>query len=308
MDAMIIGLDHGYAAIKGPHCTFPTGLVAYDYPPYTQKNVLEYGGRYYVVGTGRQPVQKDKTQTEDYYLLTLAAIARELTARNADHAAAVHLAAGLPLTDFGRDRESFRSYLLRGGRTTSYRYDGQNYQVAIQRVSLFPQGYAVALTRKELMTAPSMIVVDIGGWTVDMMRLDNKVPNAATCRSLETGVICCIDNIMEKARQNHGLSVTSAQIESVLRGETQSVPEPVVKLVCQMATDYVQNLFFTIAQNGLDLHAMPVIFMGGGASLIKRFSPEAETLFKPVILDDVSLNAKAYEQLAAFRQQGDSHG
>ena len=38
MDAMIIGLDHGYAAIKGPHCTFPTGLVAYDYPPYTQKN------------------------------------------------------------------------------------------------------------------------------------------------------------------------------------------------------------------------------------------------------------------------------
>ena len=38
------------------------------------QDVLEYGGKFYVVGSGRQPLQKDKTVTEDYYLLTLAAI------------------------------------------------------------------------------------------------------------------------------------------------------------------------------------------------------------------------------------------
>ena len=74
-DTITIGVDHGYAAMKTTHCAFPTGLVGYEHEPYTQKDVLEYGGKFYVVGSGRQPLQKDKTATEDYYLLTLAAIA-----------------------------------------------------------------------------------------------------------------------------------------------------------------------------------------------------------------------------------------
>ena len=68
-DSIIIGVDHGYAAMKTAHFAFPSGLVAYEYEPYTLSNVLEYGGKFYVVGSGRQPLQKDKTQTEDYYLL-----------------------------------------------------------------------------------------------------------------------------------------------------------------------------------------------------------------------------------------------
>ena len=80
-DVIVIGVDHGYAAMKTVHFSFPTGLVEYEHEPYTQKDVLEYNGRYYVVGSGRQPLQRDKTQTEDYYLLTLAAIAKELEHR-----------------------------------------------------------------------------------------------------------------------------------------------------------------------------------------------------------------------------------
>ena len=75
---IIIGVDHGYAVMKTAHFSFPTGLVEYDHEPYTQQDVLEYGGKFYVVGSGRQPLQKDKTLTEHYYLLTLAAIVREL--------------------------------------------------------------------------------------------------------------------------------------------------------------------------------------------------------------------------------------
>mgnify|MGYP000057836309 CR=1 FL=1 len=70
-DVIVIGVDHGYAAMKTVHFSFPTGLVEYEHEPYTQKDVLEYNGRYYVVGSGRQPLQRDKTQTEGYYLLTL---------------------------------------------------------------------------------------------------------------------------------------------------------------------------------------------------------------------------------------------
>ena len=175
-DVIVIGVDHGYAAMKTVHFSFPTGLVEYEHEPYTQKDVLEYNGRYYVVGSGRQPLQRDKTQTEDYYLLTLAAIAKELEHRGAEHTASVHLAAGLPLTSFGRDKKSFRSYLYRDGSAIPFRYEGQDYTVTIQEVSLFPQGYAAVLTQTELLDEPSVIVADIGGWTVDLMRLDMAAP------------------------------------------------------------------------------------------------------------------------------------
>ena len=162
-ETITIGVDHGYAAMKTTHCAFPTGLVGYDNEPYTQKDVLEYGGRFYVVGSGRQPLQKDKTVTEDYYLLTLAAIAKELAHRGAEPTAAVHLAAGLPLTSFGRDKKKFRAYLLRDGQPVSFRYEGIAYTVTIAEVSLFPQGYAAVLTQQELLDEPSVIVADIGG-------------------------------------------------------------------------------------------------------------------------------------------------
>ena len=296
-EAITIGVEHGYAAMKTTHCAFPTGLVEYEHEPYTQQDVLEYGGKFYVVGSGRQPLQKDKTLTEDYYLLTLAAIARELEHRGADRTASVHLAAGLPLTSFGRDKKKFKEYLLRDGKPVSFRYEGIAYTVTIAEVSLFPQGYAAVLTQQELLDEPSVIVADIGGWTVDLMRLDNRVPNAATCRSLELGMIRCLDEIAEQVRRSLGLSMTAAQIESALRGDTGSVDETARDIIHREAGAYVRRLLSAITESGLDAHAMPAVFLGGGAALLKRHVSATDGLFRPLILDDVCLNAKGYERL-----------
>ena len=307
-DSVTIGVDHGYYAVKTAHCSFPTGLVEYEYEPYTRKNVLEFGGKYYVVGSGRQPLQKDKTQTEDYYLLTLAAIAMELEHRGAERTVSVHLAAGLPLTSFGRDKKKFKEYLFRDGRTASFRYEGNDYSVAITAVSLFPQGYSAVLTQQDLLDEPSVIVADIGGWTVDLMRLDNRIPNAAACRSLELGMIRCLDETAEQVRRGLGLSLTAAQIESVLRGEVNGVDDRAKEIVHREAGAYVRRLLSAIAESGLDARAMPVIFLGGGAALMKRHVSASDGLCRPLILDDICLNAKGYERLAEQLSRADGDG
>ena len=296
-EPIIIGVDHGYAAMKTAHFSFHTGLVAHEHEPYTLNNVLEYGGKYYVVGSGRQPLQKDKTQTEDYYLLTLAAVAKELAYRNAGPTADIHLAAGLPLTSFGRDKKAFRDYLCRGGKPVSFRYEGQDYVITISKVSLYPQGYAAVLTQGSLLDEPSVIVADIGGWTVDIMRLDNRIPNAASCRSLELGMIRCLDEIAEQVRRSLNLSLTNAQIENVLRGSPDSMDDRVKAIIQREAGLYARRILSAIAEAGLDCRAMPVVFLGGGAGLMKRYLPQGSVL-RPVILDDDKLNAQAYERLA----------
>ena len=291
-------MDHGYAAMKTVHGSFPSGLVAYEHEPYTQKNVLEYGGTYYVVGSGRQPLQKDKTRTEDYYLLTLAAIAREMDCRSAERTCSVILAAGLPLTSFGRDKKKFRAYLLRDGKPVSFRYEGRDYAVTVRDVKLFPQGYsALALYPEYLKDEPSVLLVDIGGWTVDLMRLDNAVPNAATCRSLELGVIRCMDEIREQVRRNTGLSVTETQIERVLRGKPSSMPAEVVSLIEKQGRLYIEKILSAITEAGFDLRAVPSIFMGGGAAIFQHRVSTQDRLCRPIYLTDVHANAAGYERI-----------
>ena len=307
-EGQIIGLDHGYSAIKTPHFTFPAGVVAHDYEPYTLKDVLEYGGKYYVVGSGRQPLQKDKTVSEDYYLMTLAAVAKEIEARNMDRIARVHLAAGLPLTDFGRDKKPFREYLLRNRQSVSFRFEGLDYTVVISDVSLFPQGYAALSIQSELRDEPSVIVADCGGWTVDLMRVDNQKPDASTCRSLPEGMIRCLDEIMEQVRRTLGLSITAAQIESVLRGDVNSIADEVRAIINREAEVYVGKLLSAIVECGMDYHITPVVFLGGGAALMKRYVPASANLARAVILDDVRLNAKAYERIADNLRQRERRG
>jgi plasmid segregation protein ParM len=304
----MIGIDHGYAAIKTAHFTFPSGLVAYEHEPYSMENVLEHDGLYYVIGSERQPLQKDKTKTESYYLLTLAAIAKELEYRQLPPNSEIVLAAGLPLTSFGRDKKPFRKYLLQDRKPVSFRFAGKPYSITISDVQLFPQGYAAALTQRELLEEPSVIVADLGGWTVDLMRIDNHIPNAATCRSLELGMIRCLDEISEQIRRNLGFSLTDAQIESALRGEVSSLDDQAKEIIRTVAENYVSQLLSAIQECGLDHRAMPTIFLGGGAALLKRHLPASAGLCRPFILDDVSLNAKGFERLCGQLSSREKNG
>ena len=74
----IIGVDHGYGNIKTANCCFPTGVESSDTEPTFKQDILIYEGRYYQIGIGHKEYAAEKIMDQDYYVLTLAAIAREL--------------------------------------------------------------------------------------------------------------------------------------------------------------------------------------------------------------------------------------
>ena len=298
MIAIIIGIDHGYYAIKTRQVSFPSGIIGYDYEPYTMQNVLQYQGKYYVCGTGRQTLVKNKTSNDNYYLLTLAAIAEEIKHRKAERKTEVILAVGLPLSSFGREKQGFREYLLRKEQPVRFLYESELYEITIKDVKLFPQGYsALALHPEYLKNEPSVLLVDIGGWTVDLMRLDNAVPNAATCRSLELGVIRCIDETAEQVRRNTGLSVTDIQIERVLNGQSCSMDPAAKEIIVRQGRLYTEKILSAIMEAGFDLKAIPSVIMGGGASILKRHVTPQDRLCRQIYLTDIHANASGYERI-----------
>ena len=93
---ILLGIDHGYGNMKTRHTVFKSGVKCYATEPAIASNVLVYDGKYYVIGESHKVFIASKSEDEDYYILTLAAIAKELATRGLK-VADVFLAVGLPL-------------------------------------------------------------------------------------------------------------------------------------------------------------------------------------------------------------------
>ena len=76
-----IGIDHGYGNIKTAHHIFESGVIERERASELAGMTVEYEGRFYEIGSTHKEYQMDKVWDEDYYILTLAALAKELKGR-----------------------------------------------------------------------------------------------------------------------------------------------------------------------------------------------------------------------------------
>ena len=122
----VIGIDHGYGNMKTANCCFPTSVIESDVEPTFVSDLLVWNGRYYSIGVGHKEFTADKFMDEDYYVLTLAAIAREL-GRAQIYQGDVFIAAGLPLTWVSEQKAEFKKYLLQHS-DVSFTFRNKEYE------------------------------------------------------------------------------------------------------------------------------------------------------------------------------------
>lgn len=189
----VIGIDHGWSMMKTVTQVFVTGVKEITTTPALFGDVLEYDGKYYKIGTVRQEVKDTKVEDDSFYLLTLAAVAKELKKRGLSDAK-VFLAVGLPLTRFGAERNNFIKYLTKNKRV-DFRYENEAYHIEIDDVAVFPQCYAAVVDKIPTM-AKKTLVVDIGSWTIDIMPVINKSPDESKCVTVPRGLITCMSEVI----------------------------------------------------------------------------------------------------------------
>ena len=182
----VIGIDHGWSMMKTISQVFVTGVKEITTTPALFGDVLEYEGKFYKVGTVRQEVKDTKVEDDSFYLLTLAAVAKELKRRGLAESK-VFLAVGLPLTRFGAEKNDFIKYLTKNKRV-SFKYENEPYHIEIDDVAVFPQCYAAVVDKIPAM-AKKTLIVDIGSWTIDIMPVINKSPDESKCVTIPKGLI-----------------------------------------------------------------------------------------------------------------------
>lgn len=290
---LVVGVDHGFSMMKTPHATFENGVEKLGGEATLSNNTLIYEGDHNKVGEGRLPMMQTKTENENYFLLTLASIAKEMDVYQQSEADVI-LAVGLPFSRFGKEKIEFRNYLLRQGEI-AYNYCGKNYCIRIQDVYVFPQCYA-AIADKLREYGRENLIVDIGSKTIDVIHTRNYVPVESESTSIPEALIQCMEGIKSSVYQNCNRKISEEMIRQMIQGEDVTMPDDCKLIVREGLVKYARNIEAKLTELGFDLEMVNVVYAGGGASVMKNYGTKKTSNIHYLL--DIRANAKGFEFLA----------
>ncbi|MBE5871267.1 MAG: ParM/StbA family protein [Lachnospiraceae bacterium] len=290
-----IGIDHGWSHIKTRNSCFVSGVGELGNEPMVYDNILEYNGKYYRIGGDRLKVQDNKVCNDNYYLLTLAAVAKELKFRGLKEAHIV-LAVGLPIGRFGAEKKDFINYLSKN-RMVRFRYEKTQYLVTIEKVLVYPQCYGAVVDRLPQM-AGQEYVVDIGSWTIDYMKIIDMAPDESNSGSDPNGIITCMRKIDEVCVRKTNSKIDEYMIREVMIKGDANLDSEYIEIIKSEIERYTKSIFRIIAEKGINVKTTPITFVGGGAGLMKRYAGISQRNIS--YIEDVRANAIGYETLATL--------
>jgi len=286
----IIGIDHGNKNMKSIHSVFESAISKLQGQPGSLQNVLEYQGQYFFIGGTQIEEKIDKTADDDFYFLTLVSLARELSYRG-KRKAVVRIAAGLPPRWYISQRKSFREYLMRK-KELYFKFEGIPYQITLESADVYLQGFS-AISSQLSQYDGFTLLVDIGGGTVDLIPIEDGIALIDKCK-IDTGAaIKCINMVNESAVAAFGYKVPTNMIEKIMRAGTMDCDPEYLKVIQQELCRYANEVYRMISGFGYNLKLTKLVFLGGGASVIKHFGDNEGRQVS--FITDISANAKGYE-------------
>lgn len=292
-DKIIIGIDHGYGNIKTANHCFKTGITAHENEPLFTKDMLTYNGKYYLIGEGHKEFLPEKQNDEDYYILTLVAIARELN-RERITDTKVYIAAGLPLTWVTRQKEKFKKYLLQH-RTVDFKFRRTEYHIEIIGAYVFPQGFAAIAERLGEFKGTTMLC-DIGNGTMNLLKISDRKPDMLNMFTEKYGVYQCTLAVREAMMREHHTNLDESIITKVLKKGTADIDGEYLNTIITSAKAYTAEIFRKLREHDYNPKLMKLYVVGGGGCLIRHFGEyDKDRVF---INSDICATAKGYEYIA----------
>lgn len=290
---IIIGVDHGYGYTKTVETIMKSGVEELPIEPPFNEDILIYNGDIYAVGQVRTEQPAEKTQTIDYYILTLAAIAKVLKSHNLKRANDLIIAVGLPYSFMSKQADGFKKYLGKN-KNVEFKYEGKKYFLGIKEVKVFPQGFPMIATELGNTGEDELSVVDIGSRTIDVLTFLHGKPLYDKCFSIDRkGTLDCIEVIRKYYLAEFQENVDEEIIQNIFQNKKVALPEQNVKFIKKLVKIYINDVMKQLEAKGINYN---VVYCGGGASVLKNYGKEIDP--SSVIKDDIYGNARGYETLA----------
>lgn len=303
---IIIPIDHGNRNMKTSQNVFTSGLVDSECKPPLGE-YLYYKGRYYSLTEQRIPYMRDKTLDDRFFILTLFGIAMEASKKlvvEKNVSLQVDLPIGLPPKHYGALYRKFEDYFKDRG-IQQFTYKGKSYEIEINNVIAFPQDYAATMTiYPKISEYNKVITADIGGFTLDYLLIRNGKPDLSVCDSLEKGVITLYNEVISRINAEYDTLLEESDVDCIIKGKKSDYAANIIQTVQDMVITYVDDILGTLRERGLDLKSGCVVFIGGGALLLRSYLESSDKVGRCIFIEDICANAKGYELLYQIQQKG----
>ena len=298
---MIISVDHGNKSIKTPHAIFTSGLVMSDGLQGFKTDYIGWNGKYYSLTERRISYLRDKTEDDRFFILTLFAIAKELEYRDVSETLdpiEITLLVGLPPAHYEQLHSRFEQYFLRRREAIDFEYNGKYYSVRINKVLSYPQAFAAAVTQYSTLKVHSVAyIIDIGGFTIDVLKLRFGRPDLEVVESFEKGVITLYNSIASKCNSQYARILEECEIDEVIRNQPTVLPGEVQQLIRSMTADFLAEFYNVLRERGIDVSTSKCVFAGGGSLLLRGMIERGNKVAFPIFIEDIHANAIGYEVL-----------
>ncbi len=290
---IIIGVDHGYGNMKTAHRVFRTGVECMEEEPIVSKNFVKYKDIFYVIGESHLVYQGNKTDSEDFYILTFAALAEELKFRGL-HEANVILAFGLPLAWMKSQGVDFKRYLMKE-QELHFEFRKERYHVHLCGVEIFPQGFAAVVNLGAMLGIK--MLADIGNGIMNVMQIIDNKPLEKSLVTDKFGAGICMKEIQKELSKESGEDIPEMLIEPLLRKGLQGRTDNIAKKAEYIAKKYTENIRKRLTDYGYKEELVHLYVIGGGGCLLQNYSDLGEKA-GVTFITDICANAKGYEILA----------
>ena len=298
---MIISVDHGNKSIKTPHAIFTSGLVMSDGLQGFKTDYIGWNGKYYSLTERRISYLRDKTEDDRFFILTLFAIAKELEYRDISETLDpidITILVGLPPAHYEQLHSRFEQYFLRRREAIDFEYNGKYYSVRINKVLSYPQAFAAAVTQYSTLKAHSVAyIIDIGGFTIDVLKLRFGRPDLEVVESFEKGVITLYNSIASKCNSQYARILEECEIDEVIRNQSTVLTGEVQQLIRSMTADFLAEFYNFLRERGIDVSTSKCVFAGGGSLLLRGMIERGNKVAFPIFIEDIHANAIGYEVL-----------
>ena len=289
----IIGFDNGYQFGKTANFMFENGVFPLGkVEPSVREHSLKFERKYYKVAEGRAAITEDKVSDESARLLTMVAIAKELSTVGVTKAEVV-LAVGLPFSDFGREKKELIKYYEEKP-ILKYEFEGIRYEITISKVFVFPQCYS-AISQRLGNMKKDYLVVDIGSKTTDVVYIRNGLPVESKSITIERAMIKWFRQIQGSLQIQYGKNIPENEILKVILKQSSSMPKSYANHIRLRITEQIEALILELEEREYDLNYINIIYVGGGAIAVKNFTTHKDNIAYDC---DILANAKGYEFLA----------
>lgn len=265
----------------------------YDKFSEVEKIHAVYEDTDYSIGIGENNINKSKYFTNTYKIMFLTALAKSSKEKEIE----INVVFSLPVDDFKNDNLKNRiKNEISGWGTQRIIVDGSEKLININSFDIWVEG-GIIISDMQKYENQKIIVVDIGGYTWDILGFENNKRTAT--KTEKKGIITLKEEIYKSFKEDNNIDLDESSknelFYAVKKNETYEINNKVLELkkYNKFIDNYTNNIFNEIEKT-FYVSDKKIIFIGGGSLELEPFLKPFKSDYNfEVVKNGNYLNAKA---------------